>query len=222
MVTLTTEVEPEDGDVAEVRTKTISLTLCENLDSLVCGIKERDSQAFSELDVVLRPFLIPMLVRFLRNEYDSDELFNDVLLEIWVKIDAFDPRKGKFLGWVITMSRRRAIDRIRCSEARCARYQRFGLKENCEWDGGRGRSDQEWRAPYNTDRHERLHKLLANKTIPEAQRECLSLYYLKDLSQREIAAHLGIPLGTVKTRLELGFDKISRLVRFDPMFSCCE
>src|SRR5438445_12629287 len=121
-------------------------------------------------------------------------------MEIWNRAGNFDPAKGKLLGWLITFARRRAIDRIRRRIAYSRAEERLRLeKENeCEQSYQHGADV----AASDSDRAEIFQRIIA--TLPQSQREALKLSFHGGLSQREIAARTGIPLGTIKTRLELG------------------
>ena len=82
------------------------------------------------------------------------------------------------------------------------------------------RKNHLWETDSGEDRHTRLKELVYSVLIPDEQRECLLLHWFEAMSQRDIAEKLHIPLGTIKTRLELGFNTLSELVCRDP--TCCE
>lgn len=150
----------------------------------------------------------------LHNDSDADDLLQDVFLQIWNQAATYTPLKGQPLGWIVTLTRRRAIDRLRRRDAYCRAGDR--LAERAE-----GQSDS-WTHVHEDLAHgemnEHLQRALA--ILPEAQRSAIHLAYHRQMSQREIALHTGIPLGTVKTRLELGLKKLAEFLRgFEDLLS---
>jgi RNA polymerase sigma-70 factor (ECF subfamily) len=143
----------------------------------------------------------------LHNESDVQDLLQEVFVEIWNHAARYEPAKGRPLGWIVTLTRRRAIDRLRRREA----YDRAGDRLAEEADG----RSQTW-----THVHEEVaqHEIVeyvrrALAVLPDAQRDAIHFAYHRQMSQREIARQTGIPLGTVKTRLELGLKKMAVLLR---------
>ena len=148
-----------------------------------------------------------MSMKVLHNEADADDLLQDVFVEIWDRAASYDPLKGKPLSWIATLTRRRAIDRLRKREVYCRVEDRFGEETS---DHGNG-----WTHVHEdlTQGEIRQHLQRALATLPAAQRHAIQLAYHGQMSHREIAAHTGIPLGTIKTRLELGLKKLAASLR---------
>jgi RNA polymerase sigma-70 factor (ECF subfamily) len=143
-------------------------------------------------------------------EGDADDVLQDILLQIWREADHYSPKAGKLLGWVVTLARRRAIDRLRRKQAYCRAKERYqehlyeqpGMApENHSYGDDMSRSDL---------RHF-LHRRL--NVLPRQQREALELAFFAGMSHREIAAVTRAPLGTVKTRLELGLQKLTQSLK---------
>src|SRR6266446_8059692 len=131
-------------------------------------------------------------MKVLYNNADADELVQDVFLEIWDRAPSYNPLKGRPLSWIATLTRRRSIDRLRKRESYCRFEERFAEEENSLGDGWTHvQEDLE-----QGERSEHLQRALG--TLPEVQRSAIHLAYHKQMSQREIAAHTGIPLGTIK------------------------
>jgi RNA polymerase sigma-70 factor (ECF subfamily) len=125
-------------------------------------------------------------------------------MEIWKQAKNFSPEKGKPLGWMVTLARRRAIDGLRKRQA----YQRAEERLQAETE----QQPDAW--VQNTTEEEisfgdtrKLVREMLNR-VPPAQRQAIELAFFRGMSQREIAAKTNTPLGTVKTRLELGLKKI--------------
>lgn len=142
-------------------------------------------------------------MKVLHNEADAEDLLQDVFVEIWARAASYDPKKGRPLSWLATLTRRRSIDRLRKRDTYCRVEDRFA--EETKSRGESWTHVQEDLAL--SERTEYLMRALA--TLPEAQREAIKLAYHREMTQREIAAYTGIPLGTIKTRLELGLKKMA-------------
>lgn len=143
-------------------------------------------------------------LRVIHDESDADDLVQEIFLEVWNRAAKFCPDKGKPVTWMLTLARRRAIDRLRQRVAEKRAEERFlseYLQKNPE-------------PPYLTRDQQELKEFLgkAIAALPAAQRQVIDLTYQKGLSQRDIAAATGIPLGTVKTRLELAHKKIGKVL----------
>jgi RNA polymerase sigma-70 factor (ECF subfamily) len=173
-------------------------------EQLMAQIQMRDESALSAIYHRHTPILRTVISRVVHNESDVDDLLQEVFLEMWNRALSYDETKGKVLGWLVTLARRRAIDRVRRRQAYARAEERLRLETEHEPHVTRyhGVEDDVNAA----DRSEVFRRLLA--TLPVAQREALHLAYYRGLSQREIAAKTGIPLGTIKTRLELAVRKI--------------
>lgn len=173
-------------------------------EQLMARIQARDDAALATLYRRHTPLLRTVVSRVVHNEHDADDLLQEIFVELWNRAAHYDEAKGKALGWMVTLARRRAIDRIRRRQAYSRAEERLRLETEHEPQQTRHEGVEE--DVNAADRAEIFHRLLA--TLPEAQREALHLAYYRGLSQREIAAQTGIPLGTIKTRLELALRKI--------------
>ena len=148
-------------------------------------------------------FLRVLSMKVLHNDADTEDLLQDVFVEIWDRAASYDPLKGRPLSWIATLTRRRAIDRLRKRETYGRIEDRFAEETKAHADG--------WTHVHEDLAHGEMneHVRRALTTLPEAQRNAIKLAYHRQMSQREIAAHTGIPLGTIKTRLELGLKKMA-------------
>jgi RNA polymerase sigma-70 factor, ECF subfamily len=143
-------------------------------------------------------------MKVVHNEAEAEDLLQEIFVEIWNRAAGYDPAKGKPLGWIVTLARRRSIDRLRKCQSHCRAEDR--LREEVEQQPDAWTTDPE-EDFVMADIREHLLKVI--KTLPEAQQQAIDLAFYKGMSQREIAAHTGIPLGTIKTRLELGLKKLT-------------
>lgn len=139
---------------------------------------------------------------------EADDVLQEIFLQIWKEAHNYSPKAGKPLGWVVTIARRRAIDRLRRRQAYSRARDRYG--EQVERQPTRPRKEAE--APFVMgDLRTFLKKRM--RSLPQYQREALELAFFNGLSHREIAAATSTPLGTVKTRLELGLQKLTQSIK---------
>ena len=173
-------------------------------EQLMAEIKTQDDSALAKLYRRHFALLRTVISRVLNNDHDVDDLVQEVFLEVWRQAEHYSEEKGKALGWLVTLARRRAIDRVRKKQAYYRAQERYREEINhhpepCVEHG----ADCEAAC---SETGEIFQKVMAN--LPVAQREALQLAFYRGLSQREIAAKTGIPLGTIKTRLELALRKV--------------
>ncbi len=129
-------------------------------------------------------------------------------MEIWARAGGYSPEKGKALSWIVTLARRRAIDRLRKREAYCRMEDRLAAEtKNCPEDF----VDHVEEDVEHAEMRAHLRRVMAQ--LPPAQRQAIEMAYFGGMSQRDIATATGIPLGTIKTRLELGMKKLTEALR---------
>ena len=169
-------------------------------EQLMARIQAREDQAIAILYRRHTSLLRTITGRILNNESDVDDQLQEVFLEVWRQAAHYDVEKGKVLGWIVTLARRRSIDRLRKKQAYFRAQERLRVEPEPPPHQG---ADEEVAA---SETAEIFGRVIA--TLPLAQREALNFAYYRGLSQREIAAQTGIPLGTIKTRLELALRKV--------------
>ena len=179
-------------------------------DELMARIQTRQPGALNDLYARYRPLIGKIVLEILPNESDAEEALQDVFMEIWNRAANFDARKGKALGWIICMARRRAIDHYRKIRRRSDASEKLRL-ENEAGQGALGESFVGAVAGGGTHATD-LRRFLAHMvaSLPPEQGRVIHLSYFQDLSQREIASRTGIPLGTIKTRLDLALRKLAQ------------
>lgn len=173
-------------------------------EQLMAGVQAGDQAALATLYKRHTPLLRTVVSRVVHNDHDADDLLQEIFIELWNRAASYDEAKGKALGWMVTLARRRAIDKVRRRQAYARAEERLRLEK--EQEPLPTRSHQTEDEAQASDRAEIFQRLLT--TLPEAQRDALHLAFYCGLSQREIAAKTGIPLGTIKTRLELAVRKM--------------
>ena len=149
---------------------------------LLVRVASGDQAAFATLYDTLSSRVFGLILRVLVNRSQSEEVLQEVFLEIWQSASRFAPNRGQGRAWIMTIAHRRAVDRVRASQSSADRDVRAGFK------GGK--------------------VVEALSGLPEAQREALVLAYYGGYSQNEIAALVGVPLGTIKTRMRDGLSRL--------------
>ena len=187
--------EPSDTDVEAAGDDAVM-----TVDRLVEGIATGDQSAFSELYDRTAPRVLGLIKRVLIDHSQSEEVAQEVFLEIWKTATRFEASRGKAMTWILTMAHRRAIDRVRASQAGRDRDERIG-KRDTETDYDQVSETAEIRIE-----HERVKRAMARLT--ELQRDAIALAYYGGYSHAEVAEILSVPLGTVKTRLRDGMIRL--------------
>lgn len=181
--------------------------ICDEM--LMHEITQRQQHALKELYSRYAHSLRALIGSVVHEESEADDVLQESFLQIWREAHHYSPKAGKPLGWVITIARRRAIDRVRRRDSYRRAKQRF--EEEIKPQARTIRTDGTAPEVSQSD----LRRFLGQQmqTLPRVQREAVELAYFKGLSQREIAATTRTPLGTVKTRLQLGLRKLTQCVR---------
>lgn len=172
-------------------------------EQLMASIQTHDQAALAAFFQRHAALLRSIVNRVIHNDSDTDDLLQEILCEVWAQASHYSPEKGKALGWLVTLARRRAIDRLRRQQAYHRAEERLRVETMSVPLAAQPGADQDAVA---SDRAEILRRVING--LPDAQREALLLAFYHGMSQREIAAHVGVPLGTIKTRLELAVRKV--------------
>jgi RNA polymerase sigma-70 factor (ECF subfamily) len=167
---------------------------------LLLRVADGDQDAFARLYDMLSPRAFGLILRVLVDRSQSEEVLQEVFLEIWQSASRFAPNKGQGRSWVLTIAHRRAVDRVRSAQASTDRDVRAGFRDmDVAHDGVA--EEVELRIE-----GQRVSEALA--TLPDPQREAITLAYVGGYSQSEIAALVGAPLGTIKTRMRDGLSRL--------------
>jgi RNA polymerase sigma-70 factor (ECF subfamily) len=172
--------------------------------NLLALVAKGDQQAFSQLYDHSSTLLFTLAVRILENREEAAELLQDVYLEVWRKVSRYDVGRGTPVAWLVTLTKSRAIDRLR---ARAARGYRA---TNSLEAGTAAQVADPSPSPLETQANQELRLAVgaAVAGLPQAQQQAIELAYYEGLSHTEIAERLNQPLGTVKTRIKLGMSKL--------------
>jgi RNA polymerase sigma-70 factor (ECF subfamily) len=169
-------------------------------DELLASVALGDQGAFASLYDQMAPRVFGLVRRLLRDHAQSEEVTQEIFLEIWENATRYDARKGGASTWIMTMAHRRAVDRVRASQASRNRDTKIGIRDD---DAA---YDNVSEAVQIRIEHERVEKAMLRLT--ELQRQAVSLAYYGGYSHSEVAELLSVPIGTVKTRLRDGMIRL--------------
>ena len=148
-----------------------------------------------------------LLQRMLGENGEAEEVLQEVFLQVWRDARRYDPGRSSPRGWLLLLARSRALDRLRAATARQKREEKLG-REAAVAAAPIGSRRLE-----HLDRQRRIGSAL--ESLPPEQRRVVELAFFHGLSQTEIAAHLGAPLGTVKSRALMAMKKLRSLLSED-------
>lgn len=172
--------------------------------TLLPAVARGDLDAFERLYDRHSSTLYALLLRILANPDDAQEVLQETFVKAWTNAKMFDAVRGSDVAWLISIARSRGIDRLRSRKIRGDREDDAGR----ELSTGLGFVEKRTGADDAIESEERMAVRGALAELPEPQRVALALAYFEGLSQSEISAKLGEPLGTIKTRMQLGMKKL--------------
>lgn len=171
-----------------------------DLGDLLRASARGDEQAFAELYDATSARLYGLVVRVVRDPAQSEEVTQEAFLEIWRSCARFDADKGSPMSWMMTIAHRKAVDRVRSAEAATRRdqtYERASRERDFDVTAEQAERDLEG---------QRVRR--AMESLTETQRGAIQLAYFGGYTHTEVAALLGIPLGTAKTRIRDGLIRL--------------
>jgi len=179
----------------------------EELTSLIDAVaREQDRNAFARLFGYFAPRVKSFLMRSGLADFAAEEVTQEVMIAVWRKASYFDPGKAGASTWVFTIARNQRIDRLRRTQSRTTDHL---LDPSDEPDMPPSGED----ITITAEREEGVRKALA--TLPSEQATIVRLSFFAEKPHAEIARELGIPLGTVKSRVRLALNRLRALLDND-------
>jgi len=169
-------------------------------EALVARMAEQDQEALSALFDRYRGVVFSLALRILKERAEAEEVLTEVFFQAWSGAVGFDALRGTVAAWLVTLCRSRAIDRLRAKGRRDSGLGLIAQQQSKAVSPAVGRESEA--AAEIQMRRTRIQAAL--DTLTPEQRGALELAYYGGLSHSEIAAKLGEPLGTIKTRIRQG------------------
>lgn len=165
-------------------------------EGLLLAVARGDHDAFEALYDRFAANVFGVVRRTLRDPSQSEEVTQEVFVELWRQAARFDPERGRASTWILTFAHRRAVDRVRAEQSRRDRTDRVAAREH------RREHDEVAESVELRLEHQQVRAAL--EVLTPLQREAVELAYYRGLTYREVAEQLGAPLGTIKTRMRDG------------------
>jgi RNA polymerase sigma-70 factor, ECF subfamily len=172
-------------------------------EALVALVARGDEDALAELYDRVGRVAYGLALRVLRDERHAEDAVQEAFLQVWRSAATFRAERAKASTWILTLVHRRAVDLVRREERR----QADPLTDDSAAGVGREETDE---AAWLRFERERVQAAL--KQLPDVQREALELAYYGGFSQSELAERLGVPLGTIKSRMFAGLARLRELL----------
>jgi RNA polymerase sigma-70 factor (ECF subfamily) len=170
-----------------------------DLGDLLEHVARGDQDAFETVYERISGPVYGLALRIVRDPAQSEEVAQEVLVEVWRTASRFEPGRGSAMSWVMTLAHRRAVDRVRSAQAAAEREQRVSHATAPEYD--EVAEDVQTRLEA-----EQVRRCLS--ALTDTQRESVTLAYYGGYTYREVAELLKAPLGTIKTRMRDGLIRL--------------
>lgn len=171
-----------------------------DLEELLGRVALGEEDAFAGVYDAVAGSVLGVVRAVLRDQAQSEEVTQEVLVEVWRTAARYRPDRGTVINWILTLAHRRAVDRVRSVDAAATRDHKAALLDRLpEYDEV---------AEHVEARLEREQVRRCLRTLTELQRQAVTLAYYRGLTYREVAEALALPLGTVKTRLRDGLIRL--------------
>lgn len=164
-------------------------------------LRAGDPEALTALHAQVGPAVAGYLRAMLDDRMAAEDVFQHVMIEIWRRAPQFDPDRGSLTTWVMTIARSRAIDELRRRRPQPVDPREISADSLSE--------------PSDDALLERWHLSALLGLIPTEERELLAMRFYAELTQTEIAQRTGLPLGTIKTRMVRGLERLRALIDED-------
>ncbi len=176
--------------------------------ALMHRVASGDERAVAELYDRFGSLVFKVARQFLSSQAEAEDAVQEVFIRLWQTADRYDPRRAKLVTWVMLIARRHLIDRIRRSAVRPTE----SAIDNVDTSAASTREMPD-RQPQEDERAARLRQKISE--LPELQRMVIERAYLQGFTLREVSEQLNAPLGTVKSALSRGLERLRERARSD-------
>jgi RNA polymerase sigma-70 factor (ECF subfamily) len=191
--------EPADGtshgDAAAAAPASATVTP----EALLAEVARGSSAAFEELYPLIAGPVYGLALRVLRNPGLAEDVSQDVLVDVWRLAPRFDRSRGSAMTWILTITHRRSVDRVRREQSQVDRTARVAAEAEPEHDVVVGELERSWDAAV-------VRRALT--TLTRLQREAIELAFYQGYTHDQVSAVLDVPLGTAKTRIRDGLIRL--------------
>jgi RNA polymerase sigma-70 factor (ECF subfamily) len=184
------------------------MAIAVDIAGLMAGIARKDPKALEEMYLRFSKALYNVIFSIVRRREDAEEILGDVFHQAWEKASTYDDAKGSAYTWLLSLSRNRAIDRLRSKGYKAETRSSDGGEAVEELPGSEGVSPLD--QVVLSERADLVRGALPR--ISPDQRRILEIAYFEGLTQSEVAERLEIPLGTVKSRMRDGMKALQGLL----------
>jgi len=167
-------------------------------------IRDRVPDSLAELYDGFAGAMFSLALEILGDRWEAEEVVQDIFAYVWNKPESYSPLKGKFSSWLLVITRNRCIDRLRSRKRKVVHDEPIEMLSNRHDPNSTDGAEQASRS----DEHAQVRA--AFNQLPEEQSVVLQLSYFKGLNHQEISDSLNLSLGTVKSRIRLGMEKLRR------------
>jgi len=167
-------------------------------------VKTGDTAALSRLYDSYSAIVFSFAARILGDSASAESVVQDVFLTVWRKAEQYRPERGTLCTWLLTLTRNKAIDALRSSGGKASRQVSIST-DPAAYEVPAG-TDDPLSTAILTEKRELVRRALGS--IPDEQKIPIYLNFYGGLSHQEISERLGVPLGTVKTRIRLGLERL--------------
>lgn len=173
--------------------------MSQDISDLLERIQAGDEEALLALHTHYANLVYSVACRALNDPIAAEEVTQDTFMRVWRKADTYDPERGSFVTWLLTITRRLAIDTYR-------KQQRDPMWDSVFMDRDMDRWENLLGAENDADLRPTL--IAVMQGLPDEQRQAIELAYFNGMSHSQIADYLDQPVGTIKTRIRLGMHKL--------------
>lgn len=176
-----------------------------DLADLLAGVAVGDQEAFTQFYRATSSRVFGTALRVLRGHAAAEDTTQEVFLQVWSIAPRYDRRRSTPIGWLMMLTHRRAVDRVRAEASAQVRESIYGTTSSVD--------DYDVVAETVVSRMERVEVGKSLRGLTAAQREAITLAYYGGHTYREVAARLDVPLPTVKTRIRAGLHRMEMVLR---------